>query len=199
MKFMRSVVSFTVCCLLWAPVTTIQAATANRRTFLPAIVLNVDTSATTGDADACGALKPEEASFIALMRAAPEQRRPSLLCSAALSRSARQHAQEMVDMRKFTHLGPTGAGPNVRARSAGFALPAWYSSAADANNIESIAGGQPTAQIAWRDLMGSAPHRDHLLGLVDMYRNQTRFGMAYLHAPNGEFVDYWVVVTAQRD
>ena len=96
-------------------------------------------------------------------------------------------------------LGPNGAGPNVRARNAGFPLPVWYSTAFDANNVESIAAGQPTVQIVWGDFMGSPLHRDHLLGLVDMFRKQTKFGVAYLHAPNAQYVDYWVVVTAEQN
>lgn len=176
-----------------------RAATATHHTFLPTITSfgAVEAPVIPQIGGACASLSPSETAIMVLMRTTPEQKRATLVCNESLMFAARQHAKEMADSGVFAHTGPNGLGPNARVRAAGFILPAWYSTAPDGNNIESIAGGQPTAAAAWAAFMGSPAHRQHLLAEVDFYRAQTKYGVAYLNAPNSVFHDYWVILTAQ--
>jgi uncharacterized protein YkwD len=77
-------------------------------------------------------------------------------------------------------------------------LPSYLSTALDANNIESIAAGYPTAISTWQQWMGSTPHRTQLLGLNSFFAEQTDYGIGYAYNPNSTYLHYWVVITAKR-
>jgi hypothetical protein len=141
------------------------------------------------------ALSAEEAAIAALMRDHPLQQRPSLSCHRTLAQVARARAEDMRDRAYFSHTNPDGYGPNYLVTAAGYVLPAYYNSAPDANNIESIAAGYPTPAAAWEAWMNSPPHRAHLLGEIDFFARQIEYGIGY--ARGGPYGDYWVVIAAE--
>jgi hypothetical protein len=137
----------------------------------------------------------QEQQLAILMASDPGQQRPSLTCHPILARVARERAQDMVDRRYFDHTNPDGYGPNYLVRQAGYLLPDFYETHATANNIESIAAGNPTAALTWAQWMNSAGHRQHLLGTVPFFAEQVEYGIGY--ASGGIYGHYWVVITAK--
>jgi hypothetical protein len=137
----------------------------------------------------------QEQQIAALMASDSGQRRPSLMFHPILAQVARERAQDMVDRLYFSHTNPDGLGPNYLVRQAGYVLPGFYGTARDANNIESIAAGNPTASMTWAQWMNSDGHRRHLLGTVPFFADQIEYGIGY--ACGGEFDHYWVVITAK--
>ncbi len=140
---------------------------------------------------------PQEVQIAQLMINHPEQQRPSLTCHPILAQVARERAQDMADRHYFSHVNPDGYGPNYLVEQAGYDLPSYYSSAPDANNIESIAGGYPTADAAWQGWMNSPAHRTHLLGLDPFWAEQIDYGIGYVYEPDSDYGHYWVVITAK--
>ncbi len=127
----------------------------------------------------------------------PDQQRPSLTCHPILAQVARARAQDMADRHYFSHVNPEGYGPNYLVEQAGYVLPDDYGQAPDANNIESIAGGYPTADAAWQGWMNSSGHRTHLLGLNSFFAEQIDYGIGYVYEPDSDYGHYWVVITAK--
>ena len=103
----------------------------------------------------------------------------------------------MARRRYFGHTNPDGFGPNYLVRQAGYVLPSYYGAEPDANNIESIAGGYPTAEATWQGWMSSSGHRDHLLGLTSFWAEQIEYGVGYAYDPTSPYRHYWVVITAK--
>jgi len=97
----------------------------------------------------------------------------------------------------FAHTNPDGFGPNYLVHQAGYVLPSYYGTEPDANNIESIAGGYPTAVATWQVWMGSPGHRAHLLGLTAFWVEQIEYGVGYAYDPTSPYRHYWVVITAK--
>lgn len=141
----------------------------------------------------------EEQQIADLLRAHPEQQRPSLTCDARLEQVARARAQDMADRGYFSHTNPDGVGPNTLVRQTGYPLPGWYSTALDGNNIESIAAGTSTAAVTWNIWMGSSGHRTHLLGLDPFWAEQIEYGIGYAAKPGSPYTYYWVAITAKRE
>jgi len=131
-----------------------------------------------------------------ILRTDPRQQRADPRCNAILAAVARARAQDMVARDYFGHTNPDGYGPNYLVRQAGYVLPSFYSTALDANNIESIAAGTwfDDAQVTWDQWLLSAPHRRHLLGEIEFYAAQYEYGVGY--AQGGYYGHYWVVITA---
>jgi len=127
----------------------------------------------------------------------PDQKRLSLTCHPILARVARERAEDMARRGYFSHVNPDGFGPNYLVRQAGYVLPSFYSTAPDANNIESIAAGYPTAEAVWQSWMSSYAHARHLLGLDPFYAEQIEYGIGYTYDPASPFGHYWVVITAR--
>lgn len=96
----------------------------------------------------------------------------------------------------YSHVDPSGHGPNWWVRQAGYPLPDSYNPSPSANNIESITAGRATVDDAWGSWMESSPHRAHLLGEGSFYAGQTSVGVGYAHIPGSQWTDYWVVLTA---
>lgn len=142
-------------------------------------------------------LNPQEAEVARYMIEHPEQRRPSLTCHPILARVARERAEDMARRRYFSHVTPEGYGPNYLVRQAGYVLPSYYDQSPTANNIESIAGGYPTASAAWNGWMSSSGHRTHLLGLHPFFAEQVEYGIGYAYDPTSPYQYYWVVITAK--
>ncbi len=131
------------------------------------------------------------------MKEDPEQKRASLTCNVILAQVAQARAEDMAQRNYFSHTTPEGYGPNYFVRQAGYVLPSYYGTADDANNIESIAAGYSTANLAWEAWMGSQAHRSHLLGLNSFYADQIEYGIGYVYNPNSQYRHYWVVITAK--
>ena len=119
-----------------------------------------------------------------------------MVLDPVLTALARTRAADMAKRHYFSHTDPDGNGPNVLARSAGYALPSsWCRSRAE-NFIESIGAGQATAEAAWEAWMHSPMHRTHLLAQSSFYRDQTNFGIGFYSDPASPYRNYWVVLTA---
>ncbi len=143
---------------------------------------------------ACNPNQQEE-QLAVLMASDPGQQRPSLSCHPILARVARERAQDMVNRLYFSHTNPDGFGPNYLVTQAGYVLPVYYETGLTANNVESIAAGNPTAALTWAQWMGSPGHRTHLLGTVPFFAEQIEYGIGY--ASGGIYGHYWVVITAK--
>jgi uncharacterized protein YkwD len=143
-------------------------------------------------------LNAQELQIAQYMIEHPEQQRPSLTCHPILAQVARERAQDMADRGYFSHTNPDGYGPNYLVQQAGYILPAYYDQSPDGNNIESIAGGYPTAEAAWAGWMGSEGHRTHLLGLDPFWAEQIEYGIGYVYEPGSDYGHYWVVITAKQ-
>jgi uncharacterized protein YkwD len=129
------------------------------------------------------------------MASHPDQGRVSPTCHPILAQVARARAEDMRDRAYFSHTNPDGCGPNYLVTQAGYVLPAYYSTAPPANNIESIAAGYPTPTAAWQGWLSSPPHRAHLLAENDFFARQVEYGIGY--ASGGPYQHYWVVLTAE--
>ena len=140
-------------------------------------------------------LNEQEEQLATLMIDDPRQQRASLTCHSILAQVARERAQDMVERNYFGHTNPDGYGPNYLVRQAGYVLPSYYSTAPDANNIESLGAGYPTASTAWNGWTSSPNHRPHLLGETPFFAEQIEYGIGYA---SGECDGhYWVVITAK--
>lgn len=169
---------------------------AQSRIFVPMVMGNGQSiGGSSDDAADCG-LSEQETAILASMTAHPEQRRDALECDAILSRVARARAKDMALRDYFGHINPDGLGPNYLVRQAGYRLPSWYPSKADANNIESIAAGYRTPAATWQGWMSSSGHRTHLLGLHSFYAEQTAVGVGYFFLEGSRYGHYWVVLSA---
>jgi uncharacterized protein YkwD len=163
-----------------------QSGSPTPRAYLPLVAQNPSCS-----------LSPAEQQIARYMIQHPDQQRPSLTCHPILARVARERAEDMARRRYFAHTNPDGFGPNYLVRQAGYALPSYYGTEPDANNIESIAGGYPTAEATWQGWMDSSGHRDHLLGLNSFWAEQVEYGVGYACDPTSPYRHYWVVITAK--
>lgn len=162
-----------------------RAAAQNTQIFLPLIFKPVCLSA------------PQEQELAILLLNDPSQQHVTLTCQPILAAVARQRAADMAQRGYFNHVTPEGYGPNYLVRQAGYVLPAYYSTALDANNIESIAAGHATSAATWQQWMSSPSHRTQLLGVDSFFAEQTQYGIGYAYNPNSPYQHYWVVITAK--
>ena len=170
-----------------------QAETATRKVFLPLI-----TSQESAEARSPAViLSEQEAAVEQLLLNEPGQLHPSLKLNPTLVEQARRKAQDMADRMYFDHIDPDGFGENYWVRKAGYALPDYYGTSNDANNIESIGAGYGDAEAVWNAWMGSTGHRSHLLGEHVFYREQYEYGIGFAHKENGSFGYYWVILIAK--
>ena len=147
----------------------------------------------------CTDFNQEEVAIMKLIANHAGQRRPVLTCNKILHDFARRKGQDMALRSYFSHTDPDGYGPNYWVRLLGYPLPSFYSSALDGNNIESLAGGYATAEIAFAGWLASRGHRTHILGEISFYQEQAEFGMAYVRDDNSVFKNYWVFISARRE
>lgn len=126
----------------------------------------------------------------------PEQQRGTLECDPELMAYAERRARQMAETDSVSHLSPDGVGPNEMLRDMGFELPDYYVGGR-ANSIESILGGEGEPDRTWEMFLQSRAHRDHLLGREEMYRAQSRYGIAHVFDPNSAHRNYWVVVIVE--
>jgi len=163
-----------------------QSGTLTPRAYLPLVI----------KAPACSP-NAQEQQIALYMIEHPDQKRFSLTCHPILARVARERAEDMARRHYFSHVNPDGFGPNYLVLQAGYVLPSFYSTALDANNIESIAAGYSTAEAAWQGWMSSDVHREHLLGLSSFFAEQIEYGIGYAYDPASPWDHYWVVITAK--
>jgi hypothetical protein len=162
-----------------------RADAQNTQIFLPIIIKSTCLSA------------PQEQELASLLLSDPNQQHTILICQPTLAAVARQRAADMAQRGYFSHVTPEGYGPNYLVRQAGYILPSYYSTALDANNIESIAAGYATAAATWQQWMSSTPHRTQLLGLDSFFAEQTQYGIGYAANPGSPYRYYWVIIVAK--
>jgi hypothetical protein len=140
---------------------------------------------------------PEEALVAEKMRTHSGQEREKMICDGRLETFARDRAWDFVEREYFGHVTPDGVGPNALLRERGFDLPSYYVRGRT-NFIESIAGGINDPADVVPILVDSADHRPHMLGIGEMRRRQTLYGIGHAYAPGTPHRHYWVVVTARH-
>ncbi len=128
--------------------------------------------------------------------------RPPLSLNNSLFSSAQFKSSEMAQYNYFAHQSPvTGIWPNQLARSRGYALPQSFPD--NANYIESLAGGQDTANSALRALIiddGINPpgHRNHLLGIGNTNDTNREIGVGYVYKGGTSYQHYWSIYATQQ-
>lgn len=146
-------------------------------------------------------LNAQEQAVADYMAAHAEQGRVRLVCNPILAQVARSRAVDMGQRGYFSHVNPDGIGPNELVRRAGYVLPDWYGDSRDANNIESIAAGYPTAAAVWEAWMASPGHSRHILASeggdpVEFYAAQEAYGIGFWQSPQSPYEWFWVVISA---
>ena len=142
------------------------------------------------DDDGCE-LARNEVRILERLRNHPEQ-------SRQLTEFARMRAREMAREGYFAHVTPDRVGPNAQLKAFGYPLPDLYGGQL-ANSVESIAAGLTDVEVVWRELLASGPHRRHLLGQAESFREQDEIGIAHHQDPDSDYGDYWVIVIARRE
>lgn len=155
----------------------------------------------------CLTMAPQVAALAELMIKHPEQGRggSSMRCDDILQREAMHKAKLLSQSAVFGHV-INGYGPNYSVQHAGmyegdddvYLLPAYYGDIEDKalNFIESVSSGQSSAAVAFEDLLNSAGHRDHILGLTEFWSEQKDYGIGYHYDANSVYKHYWVILTA---
>lgn len=174
-------------------------AQAQSRTFMPMVMGNFRLVGGSGDEPIPCVINEQEQAVLASISVALDQRRETLVCNAILVQVARERARDMAMRDYFGHTNPDGLGPNYLVRQAGYRLPSWYPTKADANNIESIAAGYRTPAAVWQGWMNSGGHRTHLLGLHSFYAEQTAVGVGYFFLEGSRYGYYWVFLSAHPE
>ncbi len=142
-------------------------------------------------------ISEKEQDFIKILLSDPIQQRKELIFDTILHRIARERAIDLAARNYFSHTNPDGIGPNHLLREAGYLLPEHYGKRLDSNNVESLSGGNSTALETYKGWLSSpAGHRKHLLGEIDFWRQQTRFGIGYYYDANSLYKHYWVFISA---
>jgi hypothetical protein len=119
---------------------------------------------------------------------------PPLAFNTQLIQAAQQHSQDMNNHAYFAHASAAGIDPGRRIRNAGFVWTSWH---------ESIAGGSafPGPTDALRALVTDAGiadlnHRDHLLAIDDVFKNQNQVGIGIVLGGTGPLRNYYTIDTA---
>ena len=141
-------------------------------------------------------LNAEESTLASLIINDPNQQRPSMTCDPTLAEVARQRAQDMGQQNYFSHVNPSGDGPNVVVYQAGYPLPVSWLSPPDLNYIESIAGGFTSASETFTTWIGENDHQPNILGEDPFWAEQTNYGVGYAYVENSDYQRYWVFISA---
>ncbi|MDA7881217.1 CAP domain-containing protein [Akkermansiaceae bacterium] len=138
----------------------------------------------------------KEQKMAGLLRGHSKQRRKMLIYNARLTSVARARAKDMARRNYFGHVDPDGYGPNWHLTRTGYRLPIEWTAFKNANQVESILGGKPTAEGAFHELVNSSGHRSHLLASAPFYENHLCYGVGYAFNPASTYHHYWVIITA---
>jgi uncharacterized protein YkwD len=141
---------------------------------------------------------PEALALFALIRNHPEQQRASMTLHPLLCRVAQEKAMDLGVRDYWSHTTPDGIGPNDALRQAGYVLPNYYHAHPGANNVESLAAGQLTPEIALDGWLRSKSHTPHILG-VDFYNDQVNIGVGYASVEGSFYTRYWVCYSAPAE
>ena len=138
----------------------------------------------------------DESQLASLIQNVAGQHRLKMNFNPTLASVARAHAKDMSDRGYFSHTDPDGNGPNQRVTNAGYALPSWYDKGQTANQVESIAEGQETAEATLAEWLTSPSHRAHVLAENSFFAGQIDFGIGHYYDPIQK-KHYWVFIAAQ--
>ncbi len=141
----------------------------------------------------------QEQALASIITASSDQKREFMARSDALCRVARARAQDMANRRYFDHVNPDGKGPNYLVRQAGYPLPAWWGFGTRDNYIESISAGRASASDTFGGWLASPPHKEHVLGRSDFYKEQVVFGVGHARVPGSPYTDYWVFLSVPAE
>ena len=123
----------------------------------------------------------------------PNQQRATLTHDARLAAGAQAKAEAIAASGLCAHEVDGLLPPNDAARTVGFPLAEEYEEGA-ANQVESLACWYGSPGDALAGLVGSAPHRAHVLG-EGWFGGQDRVGVGY--AKSAERAGVWVVWIAE--
>lgn len=141
-------------------------------------------------------ITPEQ-EFIKLLFEHPDQKHKVLVENKILTQLAQQRANDLATRNYIAHVDLNGIGPNHHATCLGYKFPSYYGHELTDNNIESIEAGSESAQDAFTNLINEIYHRQHLLGEIDFYAEQTEFGIARAYNQFSDFKYYWVIEIAK--
>lgn len=130
-----------------------------------------------------------------LVRDHPGQQRDRCVWHPVLAKVAKAKASDFATRNYYGHVSPDGYGANFLVRQAGYTLPAYYHSARDGNNIESINAGSDEVSKIWQSWLNSPGHRPHILG-EGFYRDQTNIGVGFYRLEGSKYGAYWVFISA---
>ena len=173
----------------------VSPALAQQMIYIPIVAAPDQQGGGDDDSTSDCLLNEFEATLAQAIVSHPDQRRVNPVCHPLLAQAARAKARDMALRGYFSHTNPDGIGPNDLVRQTGYPLPDWYGSGS-VNNIESIAGGYTTPELAWTAWQNSSGHRTHLLGTDSFYAGQTAYGLGYYYNEGSPLEHYWVFLSA---
>lgn len=125
--------------------------------------------------------------------------RPQLTWNESLANAAQSKAEDMARRNYFSHVTPEGRGINIMIHEAGYRLVDAFLDRRRNNSFESITAGLDKGEAAIMNLIPSAGHRKHLLGLSEFWANALDIGIGFAANPGSRYRYYWVVVIAKHD
>lgn len=125
------------------------------------------------------------------------QKRAKMIHDPILLLAARAKAEDLGTRDYAAHVDPDGYGPNAALKAAGYGLPAWWDDQMTiaSNTVESLGYGG-TAATVFDEWLLSPGHRQHILGEVPFFAEQTHFAIGYAHVPGSQYEDYFVFMSA---
>lgn len=106
-----------------------------------------------------------------------------LTANKLLATAARNHSQDMVDNRFFSHTGSDNSSAGQRITRVGYAYSWWG---------ENIAAGQSTPASVMNSWMNSDGHRENILNCAF-----TEIGIGYAYGSSTMYGHYWTQVFAR--
>ena len=141
-------------------------------------------------------LNVEEMSLFKRISSNAAQQRETVKLDPILCIDARKRAADMAHRNYFSHIDPSGQGPNLVARRAGFEFPPYYDSSRSGNNIESIGMATSGPNEVFSQWLQSSFHRSHVLGEHDFYLEQSAVGVGVYRSPKAPYYKYIVFLSA---
>ena len=141
-------------------------------------------------------LNQDEMSLFRKIAAESGQQRDTMKLDPILCIVARQRGADMARRHYFSHTTPDGKGANFLIGQAGYVLPSYYDLSRSGNNIESIgmSPGSPKQMVSlW---LHSPAHRDHVLGELDFFQQQTSIGVGVYRSSKPPYNKYYVFLSA---
>ncbi len=124
------------------------------------------------------------------------QKRTQLHCNDKLNEIALIKANLLKSEKDISHtVGHTF--PNQLLRKHGYKLSKRYPVLS--NQVEAIAGGEPSTQVAFKDFLDSEAHRVLLMADHAYFWQQNEMGVAYVYDKNTPYEHYWVVIFGDQD